>query len=321
MDRLLIVSSPPHIRESATTRTIMRDVLIALCPALIAAVLLFGLRSLLVCATCVVACVIFEYAYNRLLRIGQTAGDLSAAVTGLLLAFNLPVGIPLWMAVIGCFAAIVVVKQLFGGIGRNFANPAIVGRIVLLVSFTAQMTAWPKPLGFATSDAVTGATPLALAGWDAVSSATATEVAALPTKLQLFLGQIGGSLGETCKLALLLGGAYLVLRRVISATIPLAFMGTVFALAYVGGADPLFHLLSGGVILGAIFMATDYSTSPTTEWGKLLFGIGCGAITMLIRLFASYPEGVSFAILLMNILAPHIDRLTRTRPFGGVKYV
>jgi electron transport complex protein RnfD len=241
----------------------------------------------------------------------MTIGDLSAAVTGVLLAFNLPVTMPLWMAAIGCFVAIVIVKQLFGGLGRNFANPAIVGRIVLLVSFTGQMTTWATPalLG---SDAVTGATPLALA---AASSAGQT----LPSYLDLFLGAVGGSLGETCKLTLLLGGVYLVVRKVITVTTPLVFIAATALFSGILGADPLYQVLSGGLILGAIFMATDYVTTPTTEVGKVIFGVGCGLITVIIRLYAGYPEGVSFAILLMNIVTPHIDRLCSHRAFGEAK--
>jgi electron transport complex protein RnfD len=281
----------------------MGDVLLALLPALCASVWVFGARAFLLSAVCVASCMLFEYAYRRVCGLSQTAGDLSAAVTGLLLAFNLPVTLPLWQAAIGCFAAVVVVKQLFGGLGKNFANPAIVGRIVLLISFASGMTTWSAPSKYA-ADAVSSATPLA-AGANAVSY------------MDMFLGQIGGSMGETCKLALLLGGLYLIIRRVISPTAPLAFCASVFLLAWLLGADPLYHLLAGGLVLGAFFMATDYSTTPTTEPGKLIFGVGCGIITVVIRLYASYPEGVSFAILLMNLLTPHIDRLTEKKAFGG----
>lgn len=302
MERLLSITSSPHNRSATTTQTVMRDVLIALCPALIASVVIFGLRSLAVVAVCVATAVLSEYFYRRLMHLSNTVTDLSAAVTGLLLAFNLPVGIPLWQAMIGSFAAIVVIKQLFGGIGKNFANPAIVGRIVLLISFATPMTTWAFPKGFAT-DAISGPTPLA--------SMSAPYI-------DLLLGSIGGSLGETCKIALLLGGIYLMVRKVITPVIPLAFLGTVAVLAAILGQDPLFHLLSGGLCLGAFFMATDYVTSPTTEKGKLIFGIGCGVITVVIRLFANYPEGVSFAILLMNIATPLIDRYTAIKPFGAL---
>jgi electron transport complex protein RnfD len=286
----------------------MRDVLIALIPSLLSAVLVFGPASFLLAAVCVAACVLFEYGYRYLLKLPQTTGDLSAAVTGMLLAFNLPVDLPLWQAIIGCFVSIVIVKQLFGGIGKNFANPAIVGRIVLLVSFSTGMTNRAIPAKYRYVDALTSATPLALGE---------ASVGMPYSYMDMFMGNIGGSMGEVCKLALLIGFAYLLIRRVITPTAPVAFMGTVFLFALALGADPLFHLLAGGVMLGAIFMATDYSTTPTTELGKLIFGIGCGIITVVIRLYAAYPEGVSFAILIMNILTPHIDSLTANKAFGG----
>jgi len=307
MNNLQITSSP-HFRATQTTRVLMQDVLIALCPALIASIYWFGLKALIMVAVCIAACVVSEYLYRRLMHLPGTVTDLSAAVTGMLLAFNLPPTMPLWMAVIGCFIAVVIVKQLFGGIGKNFANPAIVGRIALILSFATPMTTWAVPNGMNTTDAVTGATPLGML-WDAGSE--------LPTYLDLFIGKIGGSTGETCAIALLLGGAYLVLRKVITATTPLAFMATVFVFSWVLGGDPVYHLLSGGLILGAFFMATDYSTTPTTEKGKLIFGIGCGLLTVVIRLYGSYPEGVSFAILLMNIATPLIDRVTTIKAFGG----
>lgn len=307
MERLLAINSSPHARSSTTTQVIMRDVLIALFPTLIASAFIFGVRALVVCAVCVATSVFFEYLYRRLMNLPQTVSDLSAAVTGLLLAFNLPADIPLWMAMIGCFVAIVIIKQLFGGIGKNFANPAIVGRIVLLISFATPMTTpWLLPLSQRTADAVTGATPLATGPMSV-------------GYLQLFLGNIGGSLGETCKLTLLLGFLYLLVRKVITISAPVAFMATVLILAPIMGGDPIFHLLTGGIILGAIFMATDYVTTPTTELGKVIFGVGCGIITMVIRMYAGYPEGVSFSILLMNIVTPHIDQLCSSKPFGEVK--
>ena len=314
MEKLLSITSSPHLRSKTVTQNIMLDVLIALCPALVASAIIFGLRALAVCLVCVATSVLSEYIYRRLMHLSNTITDLSAAVTGLLLAFNLPAGIPLWMAMIGCFVAVVIVKQLFGGIGKNFANPAIVGRIVLLISFATPMTNWAIPK---TSDAVSSATPLALLhyGSDAFSGATATP----PGYLQMFLGNIGGSLGETCTLALLLGGIYLVARKVITPAAPVSFMVTVLLMAAIMGQDPLYHLLAGGVVLGAIFMATDYVTTPTPERGKILFGVGCGIITMVIRMFSSYPEGVSFAILIMNIVTPHIDRLTTIKAFGEAK--
>ena len=302
----LIVTSSPHVKSSTTTSTIMRDVIIALIPALIASNIIFGLRAGLVTAVCVASCVGFEYLSRIIMKKNNTISDLSAVVTGIILAFNLPSTMPLWMCVIGSFVAIVVIKQLFGGIGQNFANPAITARIVLLVSFGTQMTKWAAPLLTVGADAVTGATPMAqLASGGSVSI------------IDMFLGTTGGSLGETSALALLIGGIYLVYRKVISPIVPVAFIGTVFAFTAVLGVNPLAQILGGGLFLGAIFMATDYATSPVTNMGKLIFGIGCGFITVVIRVFGSYPEGVSFAILLMNILVPYIDKATRLKALGG----
>ena len=305
----LIVTSSPHVKSSNTTSTIMRDVIIALIPALIASNIIFGLRAGLVTAVCVASCVGFEYLSRKIMNKKNTISDLSAVVTGIILAFNLPSTMPLWMCVVGSFVAIVIVKQLFGGIGQNFANPAITARIVLLVSFGTQMTNWVASKVTAPVDAflaVTGATPMA-------------QIAAgeTPNLLHMFLGTTGGSLGETSALALLIGGIYLVYRKVINPIIPVAFIGTVFVFTAILGVNPLAQILGGGLFLGAIFMATDYSTSPVTNMGKLIFGIGCGLITVLIRVFGSYPEGVSFAILLMNILVPYIDKATKLKAVGG----
>ena len=302
----LIVTSSPHVKSSNTTSTIMRDVIIALIPALIASNIIFGLRAGLVTAVCVASCVGFEYLSRRIMKKSNTISDLSAVVTGIILAFNLPSTMPLWMCVVGSFVAIVIVKQLFGGIGQNFANPAITARIVLLVSFGTQMTNWAAPKIAAVADAVTGATPMA-------------QIAAgeTPNLLNMFLGTTGGSLGETSALALLIGGIYLVYRKVINPIIPVAFIGTVFVFTAILGVNPLAQILGGGLFLGAIFMATDYATSPVTNMGKLIFGIGCGLITVLIRVYGSYPEGVSFAILLMNILVPYIDKATKLKAVGG----
>lgn len=323
MDNMLAITSSPHLRAKDTTHTIMRDVLIALAPTLVASIIIFGFRALVLSAVCVATSVLCEYFYRRLMHLSNTVYDLSAAVTGLILAFNLPVGIPLWMAMIGCFVAVVIVKQLFGGIGKNFANPAIVGRIVLLISFATPMTTWALPRG-QQLDAVTGPTPLGALQAAADAASSATPLAVTPDSFsltQMFFGNIGGSLGETCKLTLLIGLVYLLIRKVITISAPISFMATVFVLAAVLSPDPgpMFHLLSGGVIFGAVFMATDYVTTPTTERGKIIFGIGCGLITMVIRLYAGYPEGVSFAILLMNIVTPLIDKVTAIKAFGGAK--
>jgi electron transport complex protein RnfD len=308
MKNPLIVTSSPHLHSGMTTRRLMLDVLIALLPAAAASVWLFGLRAVLVILTCVAACVGLEALCRVILKRSQTVGDLSAAVTGVLLAFNLPSGIPLWQAVIGSAAAIVVAKQMFGGIGQNFVNPALAGRIVLLASFPESMNTWPAPLPAGGADAASMATPLAaLADGSGIQN----------TLSDLFLGLRPGSLGETSALALLLGGLYLIARRVISPIIPISCLGTVALCALISGQPPLFHLLSGGLILGAFFMATDYTTSPVSRAGKLVFGIGCGLLTMLIRLFGSLPEGISFAIVIMNILVPLIERATRPLPFGA----
>ena len=302
-NELLIVSSSPHIRSKNTTQRIMLDVILAMLPMLVASVVIFGFRALAVAAVCVVSSVFFEWGFEKLCKRESTVTDLSAVVTGLLLAFNLPVGIPLWQAAFGSLVAIVVVKQLFGGIGKNFANPAITARIVLLLSFAGSMSSFAT---VATQN-------------DAVSSATPLSGGEMPSLLNLFLGNHGGSLGETCALAILIGGAYLLIRRVISWHVPAVMIGTVALLTFVLGENPAEHLLTGGLLLGAFFMATDYTTSPSTKWGKVLFGFGCGAITVLIRVFGSYPEGVSFAILFMNILTPFLEKWTRKKPFGGAK--
>ena len=318
----LIVSPSPHIRSERTTRNIMLDVIIALCPAVIASVILFGWRAFLIEAVCVASCVLIEYLCRVLMKRDQTIGDLSAVVTGLLLALNLPVTIPMWVAVFGCFIAIAVTKQLFGGIGQNFANPAIAARVILLASFGGYMTNFTAPFDYSGVDAVASATPLALlaGGADAVTSASsAAGGAQLPSLMQMFLGVKAGCIGEVSALALLIGGVYLVARRVIKPITPLVFIGTVFVFSGILGADPVYQILSGGLMIGAIFMATDYATTPTTNWGKAVFGLGAGLLTVLIRQYGNYPEGVSFAILLMNILTPQIDKLLTRKPLGGKK--
>ncbi len=299
----LIMTVSPHFFSKTTTQRIMLDVIIALFPAVIASVINFGLRSLLVIGVCVAVCVLSEWIFEKICKKESTISDLSAVVTGILLAFNLPVSIPLWQAVVGCLVAIVIVKQLFGGIGQNFANPAIAARIVMLTAFSGSMTTWTFP------DAVTGATPLAL-----ISKG---ELGSLPSYIDMFLGHHGGCLGETCILALLLGGIYLLFRRVISWHTPVAFIGTVAVMSLLCGYDVLYQLMGGGLVLGAFFMATDYATTPATKWGKIIFGVGCGLITVLIRFWGNFPEGVSFSILLMNILTPYISKLTRQKPLTG----
>ncbi len=309
----MIVSVNPHVYAKDTTQTIMRDVLIALFPAVIASIVFFGVQALLVEVVCVVVAVACEWAFEKICGKPITIMDLSAAVTGLLLALNLPVSIPLWQAAFGAFVAIIVIKQFFGGIGQNFANPAITARVIMLVAFSGAMTNWvPAAFSNAPVDAVTAATPLALLGAEGAEGT-------LPTLAQMFLGARGGSMGETSCLALLIGGLYLIYRKVISWHTPVAFIGTVLVLTALLGQQPLYQVMAGGLFIGAFFMATDYTTSPPTPAGKLIFGVGCGLITVLIRVWGNYPEGVSFSILLMNILNPYICDWTKTKPFGGVQ--
>ena len=299
----LFVSSSPHLRSKKTTTGVMLDVIIALIPALIMAVVYFGFKALLLAFICVATCVLTEYICRKVMKRQNTITDLSAAVTGLILALNLPVDISPFIAVFGCVVAIVVVKQMFGGIGYNFVNPALAARVVLMVSFPTAMTTWANTRFMETVDGVTSATPLA-AGEGAYSY------------LDLFLGNTGGSMGEMCTLAILIGGIYLVARRIISPIIPVVYIGTAALMSLILGLDPLYQLMSGGLVFGAVFMATDYVTSPITKWGKVIFGVGLGVLTMLIRTYSNLPEGVSFAILLMNILVPHIENLTKPRAFG-----
>lgn len=301
----LIISSSPHLRSDDSTGGIMLDVCFALLPAAIAGIAIFGPRAAAVLGVCIIFAVLSEAVWEWIFKKPISVMDGSAVVTGLLLGMNLPSRIPLWMAALGSIIAIIVVKQMFGGLGQNFANPAITARIVLMVSFPAAMTTYSEPFGwYSKIDALSSATPLT-AGPDDF------------TYRELLLGLSGGCIGEVCALLLLAGGAYLVFRRVITSTIPLSFIGTVAICSLCAGADPIKAILSGGLLLGAIFMATDYVTSPYTFLGKLIFGIGCGLITFAIRQFGNLPEGVSFSILLMNLLVPHINRITRPRPFGS----
>ncbi len=303
--KLLLVSPSPHIRTPLTTQKVMGTVIIALLPAVIAATVIFGPRALLVICFTAAACVLFEELWCLLRKQPFTVSDLSAVVTGILLAMNLPSTIPLAIAAIGAFVAIIVVKQLFGGLGRNFANPAIVGRIVLAVSFTTRMTNYAFPNSLSGVDALSSATPLA----------AAASGSSLPY-LDLLLGTHGGVLGETCALALLIGGIFLIATGTIRATIPVTYLATVAVFSLLTGHDPILQLLSGGLMLGAFFMATDYTTSPYTFKGQLIFGIGLGLITCLIRFWGNMTEGVSYSILIMNLLVPFINQLTRNRPLG-----
>lgn len=302
MREKLIVSSSPHMRHVDTTRGIMADVIIALCPAAVWGCVLFGWRAALLLACTVLSAVAAEYLWCRLTHKENTIGDLSAVVTGLLLGMNLPPALPVWMGIIGSVAAIIVVKEMFGGLGQNFANPAISARIILLVSFPAAMTRFTEPAFRAAQTLVTSATPLAAEN--------------PPGLRELFFGMHAGCIGETSAFLLIIGGLYLLIRRVISPVIPLSFIGTVAVLSLIFGESLTLYLFGGGLMLGAIFMATDYTTSPQTRLGKLIFGVGCGLITFAVRKWANLPEGVSYSILLMNILVPHINSLTRQKPFG-----
>ena len=322
MANKLIVTAAPHITGADTTQKIMGRVCLALLPTLFASIVIFGINSLILTAVTVAACVAFEYGYCKLMKREVPVSDLSAVVTGLLLAFNLPATLPWWMAIVGAFIAIVIVKQLFGGLGYNFANPAIVARIALAVGFASRMANYPFPENGV--DAFTSATPLAVSAMasapDAVTAATSAVAAVSPASYTtLLLGMHGGVLGETCALTILLGGIYLIATKVISPTSPVTYLGTVAVLSLCAGQDPIYQLLSGGLMLGAFFMATDYVTSPTTRKGKLVFGIGLGIITCAIRFLGTMNEGVSFAILLMNLLVPYIEVLTRQDKLGIAK--
>ena len=319
----LTVSSSPHVHTKVTTQTIMRDVLIALAPAMVGGVVFFGFRALLVTLVSAAACVFFEWAYCKIAKTNCKIYDLSAVVTGVLLAFVCPVTIPYWCIIIGDFFAIVVVKQLFGGLGRNIVNPALAAR-AFMFSWPALMTNWVKPgfsnaAGiFSTTDAVTGATPLAAMSMGQLPEASVQ---------QMLLGNIGGCIGETSALLLAAGLVYLLARKVISIRIPAVFIGTVAVLTvlFPQGNDPITWMASqvfaGGLFLGAIFMATDYVTSPITKLGQVIFAIGCGVLTVVIRYFGGYPEGVSYAILVMNICVVLLDRIGRPKKFGAPKKV
>ena len=321
----LIASSSPHIRSKDDTQSIMIDVCIALLPALVASVIVFGFQALVLTLISVVSCVFWEWAYRKLMKKNCSVGDCSAVVTGMLLAFVCPVSLPWWAIVIGSFFAIVVVKQLYGGIGCNFLNPALAGRAVLVASYAGAMTTWVQP-GFknavaifgSAADVATGATPMALMKDGAFDQ--------MPEIMDMFLGFIGGSLGETSALALLIGFAWLLLRKVISWQIPVAYVATVAVVslisapAGVGAVDYMFYsIFGGGLMLGAIFMATDYATSPVTKPGQLVFGIGCGLLTVLIRRFGSYPEGVCYSILIMNCCTWLLDKYIKPTIYGAPK--
>lgn len=305
----LTLSSSPHIRANNSVRTIMRDVIISLIPATVAGVYFFKTKALLVIITSIVSAVLTEYLYEKLTHKKITIGDLSAVVTGLLLAFNIPPTMPLWMVVLGNVFSVLVVKQFFGGIGHNIVNPALAGRAVLLACWPVQMTTW-------TLDGVTTATPLAL---------LKNGNGDLPSLFNAFIGNVGGCIGETSALALIIGFIYLLYRKVISWEIPVFYVGTVAILTTVIGRDGfmtgngIYEIFVGGLMLGAIFMATDYTTSPMTRKGQIVFAIGCGVIATIIRIIGGYPEGVSYSILIMNLFVPLIDKYMVPKPFGEAK--
>lgn len=310
MQKNLAVSSSPHLRDNVSTRRIMQEVCLALAPAGIAGIILFGAQAAVLIAASVISAVLAEFFYQKLTHQKVTVGDWSAVVTGLLLAYNLPANAPVWLAVVGAVIAIVLVKQIFGGIGSNFMNPALAARAILFVSWATQMTSYPATRFML--DGISTATPLNALGTGSVAGVNLAD---------LFLGNIPGVLGETCKLALLVGGVYLIVRRIADWKIPVAFIATVFVCYLIkdGAEMALYQILSGGLFLGAFFMATDYATSPVTNPGRVIMGIGCGIFLFVIRAYASYPEGCSFAILLMNVATPLIDKYTMPKPFGEVK--
>ncbi|CAG7840266.1 Na(+)-translocating ferredoxin:NAD(+) oxidoreductase complex subunit D [Clostridium haemolyticum] len=310
-ETMYTVSSSPHIRDNSSVQSIMRDVIIALLPATAAGIYFFGLRAFLVILTAVISCVASEWVWCKFAKTPNTIKDLSAVITGLLLAFNVPPTLPLWMVVVGSVFTMIVVKSLFGGIGQNIVNPALAGRAFLLACYPVAMTTWTNPV-----DGTTGATPLAmLKGVEATGEH-------LPSLTQAFLGQVGGCIGETSALALLIGFAYLLYRRVITWHIPVFYIGTVAVLGAIfgrgdmGAMAGLYEIMVGGVMLGGIFMATDYTTSPMTKKGQIIFAIAAGFLAMIIRKFGGYPEGCSYSILIMNLVVPLIDKYVRPRTFG-----
>ena len=310
MQKNLAVSSSPHLRAAASTQRIMQEVCLALAPAGIASIILYGANAAMLIAASVITCVLAEYVYQKAAKEKSTISDWSAVVTGLLLAYNLPANAPIWLAVVGGIIAIVLVKQIFGGIGSNFMNPALTARAILFISWSSLMSSYPQTQ-YAV-DAVSAATPLATLNGGTVEGLNLWN---------LMIGNCGGVLGETCKLAIIAGGLYMLVRGIIDWRIPVTFIGTVFVcyLLKDGAEIALYQIMAGGLMLGAFFMATDYATSPVTGIGKIIFGVGCGILLFVIRAFASYPEGCSFAILFMNVATPMIDKFTTPKPFGEVK--
>lgn len=313
MDKF-IVSGTPHVRSKDSIQGIMRDVLIGLTPAALMGIYVFGLRALVVMVISIASAMFFEYLYQKLMKKPITITDLSAAVTGLLLAMNMPASAPYWMPIVGSAFAIIIAKQLFGGLGQNFINPALAARAFLLASYPTAMTTWPAPTGV---DAVTVATPLALLKAGEITTATSGDM------MNALVGTVGGCIGETSAIALIIGGIYLIVRHVISWRIPVVYIATVFILTALIGRNgvriPQYEIFVGGLMLGAFFMATDYASSPVTPLGQIIMALGCGLLTTLIRIFGGYPEGVSYSILIMNLCVPLIDRFTEPKIFGALE--
>lgn len=311
-----VVSGTPHVRSKESIQSIMRDVIIALIPATAVGIYYFGIPALITIVVSIVSSVFFEWLYQKAMKKPVTVSDLSAVVTGLLLALNLPASAPIWVPIVGSAFAIIFAKQLFGGLGQNFINPALAGRAFLVASYPTEMTAWTAPVGFSGADAVAVATPLATLKGGAMPDASLMDVV---------VGNIGGCIGETCAIALIIGGIYLIVKHVISWKIPVIYIATVFILTAAIGRKglrvPVYELFTGGLMLGAFFMATDYASSPVTPKGQVIFAIGCGLITTLIRIFGGYPEGVSYSILIMNLAVPLIERFTEPKIFGALPKV
>lgn len=310
-----VVSGTPHVRSKESVQSIMRDVLIALTPAAVMGIYFFGMKALILIVVSVFSAMFFEWLYQKLMKKPVTISDLSAAVTGLLLALNLPAAAPIWVAVVGCAFAIIFAKQLFGGLGQNFINPALAGRAFLVASYPTEMTTWTSAGNFG-ADAVAVATPLAQLKSGVTPDASFVDV---------LVGNIGGCIGETCAIALIAGGIYLIVKHVISWKIPIIYIATVFVLTAAIGRNgvrvPVYELFAGGLMLGAFFMATDYASSPVTPKGQIIFAVGCGLLTTLIRIFGGYPEGVSYSILIMNLCVPLIERFTEPKIFGALPKV
>lgn len=311
-----VVSGTPHVRSKESIQSIMRDVIIALIPATAVGIYYFGIPALITIVVSIVSSVFFEWLYQKAMKKPVTVSDLSAVVTGLLLALNLPASAPIWVPIVGSAFAIIFAKQLFGGLGQNFINPALAGRAFLVASYPTEMTTWTAPVGFSGADAVAVATPLATLKGGAMPDASLMDVV---------VGNIGGCIGETCAIALIIGGIYLIVKHVISWKIPVIYIATVFILTAAIGRKglrvPVYELFTGGLMLGAFFMATDYASSPVTPKGQVIFAIGCGLITTLIRIFGGYPEGVSYSILIMNLAVPLIERFTEPKIFGALPKV